>query len=148
MHEHRLGVIAGVVGGGDAVGLELYGQLGEKAVAQGAGGLLDTHLAAPSLGPHVPGAQVEGNGVLLTPGANEPLVPAALLAPELVVKVGGHHGDILPPGEPVEQTHGISSPGDGTEHLGAGGEHMVLPRESLRMGEAVLSILHAAGLRR
>ena len=44
MHEQGLGIVVGVVGGGDAVGLQLPGQLIEKGVPQSPGGFLQPHL--------------------------------------------------------------------------------------------------------
>ena len=148
VQEHRFGVVAGVVGGGDAAASQPEGLLGEEAVAQGPGGLLQAQLAAFGLGPHVPPAHGEGDA---PPGADvtdEGLVPDALFATELVVIVGGGHGDVPSPGEGVEQAHGVGPAGDGAEDFGAGGEHMVLPDELLHPWKGGGFNTHRGGGRR
>ena len=74
---------------------------------------------------------MKGDAVFPAPVPDKGFIPVGLATPKTVVEVGGMEGDILPPGEQVQQAHGIRPAGHGTDHHGAGGEHVVFPDQGV-----------------
>lgn len=110
----------------------------EKGVTHLTGGLLRPNSHLCGLGRHVAGAGKQGDsGELRAVGqalrtaaegyelGHESGVPAGLLPPKLVVKVGGGQGEVqLRPKmiQGVEQADGVGPAGDRAQHMAAGGD--------------------------
>ncbi len=120
-----LGVVVGIVGGGDDRRARFRRGFLQKGVPQFPGGLFNALPPAGGLGGDVGLPQMEGDPCLGAPAPDKGGVPLGFRPPQPVVEVGGVEGDALPAGEPVEQAHGIRPAGDGAEHRSAGGQHGV-----------------------
>ncbi len=117
VQKHRLHLVVGVVGRGDAAGL---GQ--EKIIPHPAGRFLHALPCLPGPGGHVAPAGRQFDAPGRTQPADKGLVLVGFGAPQAVVIVGGGHLDskLLPQGqEAVEQGHGIRAAGQGADHPAA-----------------------------
>lgn len=126
VEQHRFGVVPGMVGGGDSVRTGLFRRILQKGVAQLTGGLLDAGTRRGGLGRHVSPAGVAGDFILRAPVPDKPFLRLRLGA-ELVVEVGGGHGDVqgrLEGQQGVEQAHGVRTAGDRCEYPAPRREHV------------------------
>ena len=112
MQQHRLGIVVGVVGGGDAVA----GQRVKKCVAQAARRFL---YAGGPICFRRGRAEVQGNTVLFTEFPHKACVPFGLRAAQAMVEMRSLDLDAQrPPQRPEapQQRHGVRAAGNGADH--------------------------------
>ena len=147
MEEDGLSVVVGGVGGGDPVCTHGPRGLLQKGIPHPAGGLFQAQAQALCLPGDVSSTGDEPDGregglargwvwatPVLHPALHKGLVPVGLGAPKMMVIVGGHQGEgTYRPQlvEPVEQTDGIRSAGDRTDHGTPRRQHIIFVYEPI-----------------
>ena len=117
VHQHRFGVVVGVVGGEDSVLLPRRQAL-EKAVPHLAAALLQAQAPPAGQGGHVLPAEGKIQPKALGKGPGRGLVPVRFLPPQLVVHVGQHQAlRAQAAQQPVGQGGGIRPAGKAHHHL-------------------------------
>ena len=127
MHEHRLGVVPGVVSGGQESIPLPAGNFIEKCVAHLPGRLLHPPPLSGGLAGHVSVTHKEGDAAAVAPGADKVLLPVGC-RPDAVVVVGGPHlvaAPLRPLHEAAEQIHGVGPPVQCAQHLVPRGNEMI-----------------------
>ncbi len=145
MEEDGFHIVIGGVGGGDEAGPRFRRRTAEKGVAHVPGSLLNAPPLDAGLSGHVAGVHVQGDGgehaavgQAVPPAAqvdklvHKGGVPVGLLPPQLMVVVGGGQLEVqLGPQavQDVEHGNGVRPPGHGAQHLGPGGDQVLLPNK-------------------
>ena len=120
VQHHRLRLVGGVVGGGDALGPQPVRRAAEEVVPGHAPGLLQADTPLPGQGGHIRPLHRQGNVQLPAQLLHKGHVPARR-GPLAVVQVGRRHGEIPGHGgQIVQQAHGVPPAGHGHQHHPAG----------------------------
>ena len=120
VQHHRLRLVGGVVGGGDALGPQPVRRAAEEVVPGHAPGLLQPHAPLTGQGGHIRPLHRQGNVQLPAQLLHKGHVPARR-GPLAVVQVGRRHGKIPGHGgQIVQQAHGVPPAGHGHQHHPAG----------------------------
>ena len=121
VQQHRLRLVGGMVGGGNALSAQAVRCAAEKVVPGHASGLLQADTPLPGQGGHVRPLHRQGNVQLPAQLPDKGHVPACR-GPLAVVQMGRRHGKIPGHGgQIVQQAHGVPPPGHGHQHGAAGG---------------------------
>ena len=116
VHEQGLGVIVGVVGGGDEVTAQLHTFFFQKFIAQLTGGFFDAQPFGTGVGGHIAPAQNKGDALTLAVALDKERVAHGFGTADAVFVVGGNHVDAAGMHH-MQQAHGVHTAGDGTEYL-------------------------------
>ena len=144
MEEQGLGVVVGVVGGGDDAVVEPVSHLVEPVVAQLPPGLLQSQTVRLCIIGHIDLDGMERDVPRLALSADKFRVRIGLGA-DAVVKVAGVQLKAQPcglTGQKVEQAHGVHPAADAAQHRSPGGEHGVFLGQRHHPGQQFLFFTH------
>ena len=119
VEEHGLGVVVGVVGGGDEVEALFLRRFFQEGVAQSARRLLEPLARFPGQGRDVGVPGEAGDAPFAAVRLDEGAVAQALRAADAVLEVRGGDLIVARPAQQREQTHRVRPAGHGAEHARA-----------------------------
>ena len=110
-----LGVVIGIVGGGDEPAIQLLRCGKQERISKLPRGLFDADRLFGGIGRYVPMTDPAGDAVFRTVVFNKPSVPQGFLAADAMLEMSGGHVD-PGRGEQMQQAHGIRAAGDRAEN--------------------------------
>ena len=128
IEEHRLGVVARVMRGGDPVTAETRRRAAQKIVAQLARGLLGAHAVYCGESVHVPVLHGKLYAVFAAEILDKAAVAQRFLPAQAVLKMRGTYRDIQALRlriQPVQQAHRVRPAGDGAQDFAALRQHII-----------------------